>query len=553
MSGARRALFLFVLLGAALLFCRASAQTALVYLDERCALSVNEPYVRDDRTYARDAVIPGIRDSQGIEYKKTRDVCYYLFPVSVTAGEEPRLYITLPADQGITTAYLNGLPLSADAPVQIELSEQAELHVATGSVRMLARLCFTNLPVLVVTTGKNISKKLLDGALTLYDPDFAAHGQAAFQADYEIKIAYRGNSALNYSQKRPYKLSLYQAGEKLDAPLIGLRKDSDWILDSAFNDASRMRNRVCIDVWDDLCTLPWNYTLSGAIDGDYVELFVNGKYKGLYALNEKQDRKQLGLKKADENGTRSTLFKTTVTFSENNFSPAGFHTLGTKAPGAADVTRWYNVEITYPSSAYCTTLLWDRFYDFTAFVIESGGEFADGIGDYVYLDNLADYYLFNAAMNLTDNMRKNVVFARYDAEDARFDRFFLVPWDMDASLGREYSSNKGNAGYIAANKLFKRLLNESEAFREIVYARWQTLKGGALSVDNIMAHFERYYDEITCAGAAVREIEAHPKFTSYLKDAFSFNLNFEKEIAYIRTFMTKHLAMMDQQMEAYKP
>lgn len=553
-SAARRLPFLFLLLCAALLFCHAaSAQTALVYLDRDSAPAQNEPYVRDARTYARDAVIPGIRGSEGILYKTTRDVCWYLFSVPVAKGTDTRLYVTLPKDAEITTAYLNGRPLSVDSPVEIDLTVPAELHLATRSVRELTRLCFTNLPVLMVTTDKRITQKLSDGALTLYDPDYLSHGQAAFRADYDIKIAYRGNSALNYTEKRPYKLSLYQAGEKLNASLIGLRRDSDWILDSAFNDASRMRNRVCMDVWDEMCTLPWNYTLSGAINGDYAELFVNGKYKGLYALNEKQDRKQLGLKKADETGVKSTIFKTTVTFSENRFSPAGFHTLGTKSPGASDVTKWYNVEITYPSREYCSALTWMNFYNFTALVINGGADFSTRINEFVYLENIADYYLLNAAMNLTDNMRKNMVFVRYDDTDARFNRFFLVPWDMDASLGREYSSNKSDAGHIAANRLFKRLLSESEAFREIVYTRWQELKAGALSLDGIMARFAYYYDEITRAGAAAREIEAHPKFTSYLEDAFSYNLDFEKEIAYIRTFMEKHLALMDQKIEKYAP
>lgn len=549
-----RMIFLAVLLGVLSLPLCAAAQKALVYLDEEVHLEINEPYVRDARTYQRDAIVPEIRGCEHLLYKQTRDVSFYLFPVSVKPDTQPVLYLTLPKDAGITTAYLDGQPLSAQTPVEIDLTAQTELHLATKNTRQLTRLCFTNLPVLSFRTETVINKTLIGGALSLYDPDYLAHGLTAACTDYEVQIAYRGNSSMNYSKKRPYKFSLYKDGEKLDVPLIGLRKDSDWILDSAYNDASRMRNRVCMDVWDDMCKLPWNYTLSGAIDGDYVEVFVNGKYKGLYALNEKQDRKQLGLKKANEAHTVGAIFKTTVTFSENQFSPAGFHTLGKKLPGTDEVTKWYNVELEFPAQAYCSAATWDDFYDFTALVIQGDKEtFAERINEYVYLENIADYYLFNAAMNLTDNMRKNMVFARYDDTDERFDGFFLVPWDMDASLGRAYSSNKNAAGKIAANKLFTRLLNENADFRTLVYTRWQTLKQNQLSTDAIMKHFETYYNEITLAGAAAREVEAHPKFTSYLEAAFSFNLNFEKELTYIRSFLDRHLAAIDAKIAQYAP
>ena len=112
-----------------------------------------------------------------------------------------------------------------------------------------------------------------------------------------VTLKYRGSSSALNQGKRNYSLHLKTAdGEKNKRSLMGMRKDDDWILDGVQSDLSRIRNRVCMDLWDAMYTLPW-CERSGAVHGCYVELAFNGTYKGLYALNERLDRKQLQLDK----------------------------------------------------------------------------------------------------------------------------------------------------------------------------------------------------------------------------------------------------------------
>lgn len=529
----------------------AQAQTADVYLAGDMKISVNEPYARDNRAYDRNLLVPLVEGTESFVYKTTADVVTYLYTVPVCEDEKTLIYLSLPCDEELTTAYLNGEPLSVNQPVEIDLTQTAELHTATKTRRALIRLTFSNLPVFSFTLDGNVTKAEQAAHLCVIDPDYNAHGWDEQKFECDAMISFRGNSSLNYSEKRPYNFSLMKDGEKWDQSLAGLRKDSDWLLDSAFNDASRMRNRVCMDVWDDICQLPWNYSLSGATEGTYAELFVNGTYKGLYALGEKQDRKELGLKKADSE-TQGLIIRSTNTFGENNYSPAGFHSLGTKGPGADSKLLWYNLEIKFPSAEYITDDSWTDMYDLTKLVIKgSKSEFSDEIVQYVNLNNMADYYLFNNAMNLSDNMRKNLTFVQYDRNDSRFSAFILVPWDMDASLGRAYSSGKTDVTDTSSNKLFNRLINEDVfGFKTLVYERWQELKEGALSLDHIMGYFDRYYQLLSRAGALMREEETHPKFKSYLQIGYHFNLDVEKEIGYIRTYMEQHLAYWDEQIES---
>lgn len=539
-----------------LLMCvaRASAQTALVYLSPDTPMDGNVEYVRDARPYERDAFLPEIQGSKRYVYKKSVDVCWYLYPVHVESDAPSVLYLNIPCSKPFLTVRLNGQPLSTTEPVEINLTETAELHLATEDKRALIRLCFSNLPIVSIETQNDtITKVDAPGTITIFDPDYEMHGAKDAEYFSQITVSYRGNTSLVYSEKRSISFSLVDENEeKINKALAGLRNDSDWLLDAAFNDASRTRNRVCMDVWTDICRLPWNYTLSGATKGHYTEVYVNGNYRGLYCLGEKQDRKQLGLRKYDS-GIKGLIVRSTNT-EIDGVSTAAFHDLGKKAPGEVEPAKWYNQEIRFPNESLITEDTWQDFYDFTV-LVEKGSkdEFAEKIGDYVYLNNIADYYLFNNALALTDNMRKNMTYVQYDRDHEYLNRFLLVPWDMDASLGRNYSSSKSRTSIKSTNPLFTRLINENPGnFRTLLYNRWQELKEGALSLSSIIAHAEYYYNQITAAGAAVREIERHPEFTYYLKDTVHYKLDFTKELNYIRTYMEAHLQWWDEQMEKYK-
>ncbi|MBQ8080510.1 MAG: CotH kinase family protein [Clostridia bacterium] len=512
-------------------------------------LAVNEPYEADDRTYSREIAVPEFAESQAFFYRSTKDVFTYLVPVDATSGRTA-LHLSFALLDEATTASVNGEALSAERPVTVSLLSVAELRIATPKKRGLIRLKFTNLPIVSMSPDGGLYKNRdTPGTIIIVDPQYRQHGWTEPALSAEAAFSRRGKSSAQYAAKHPYNFSLMKDGEKWDKSLLGLRVDSDWLLDSAYNDASRMRNRALMDVWNEVYRLPWDRTLSGATKGVFVELFIEGTYRGLYVLGEKQDRQQLGLAKAGSG--RTSLLLRTGQANNDQRSPAGFVSLGKETPAEGEPEQWYNVHIRYPQESDDYEALWQDYYDFTYLVVKgSQEEFAARIGQYVDLDNLARYYLFANAVDLTDNMRKNMTFARLDDQDERFNKFILVPWDMDSSLGRYYSSRKSRQTETVSNRLFDRLIRENPGdFRRILYEDWQALKTGALSLNGIMSHFDRYYALIHMTGADEREIAKTPKFTSYLKAAYSFTLNFERELAYIRSFTEGRLQWLDGEIE----
>ena len=514
-------------------------------------LPENLPYATSLGEYSRDAVTPLLSGAKGFLYKRNADVNIWMFPVSYTLGT-PTLFLSLEGLPSPVSVSVNNTPLTRDRPVAVPLGQTADLRVANGRRRAVIRLLFTTLPIVRMEPAGNVYKDQDTACtITVSDPDYRLHGLSEQVVTYEGVMSRRGRSSSRYANKHPYNFSLMRDGKKWDQSLLGMRIDSDWLLDSAYNDRSRMRNRVLMDVWHEIYRLPWDQTLSGATRGVFVELYVGEAYRGLYVLGEKQDRRQLGLAKTG--GKWNSLFLRTGAAGMDGSSPAGFLSLGRSMPGAAEPFRWYNVDLRYPQdSSMNVQTLWADFYEYVKLVVRgSADEFAANITRYADLDNLAYYWLFANAMDLTDNMRKNMTFARLDDRDERFNRFILLPWDMDSSLGRYYSSKSSRVEEVVTNRLFERLFRENpHDFRGTVRRLWQTLRAGPLSADSVMARFDGYFAPIHESGADRREIEKFPTFKSYVKAGYSYELDFEAEFRYIRRYTEKRLQWLDGQVEA---
>ena len=108
--------------------------------------------------------------------------------------------------------------------------------------------------------------------------------------DRKARMNYRGSSSLNFV-KKSYAFCTGKEKTKNDKGavdtgkenLFGLSngvKDKDWVLYAAAADPSIMRNRLMLDTFRDM-TGGWS------VGSKYVELVVNGEYKGVYVLMDK--------------------------------------------------------------------------------------------------------------------------------------------------------------------------------------------------------------------------------------------------------------------------
>lgn len=131
--------------------------------------------------------------------------------------------------------------------------------------------------------------------------------------DRKARMNYRGSSSMNFLKKSyafcpgdemcgDKKGVDYVKTAKLNMLGIGNALDKDWVLYAAAADPSLMRNRLMFDTFRDM-TGGWS------VNSRYVELVVNGEYRGVYVMMDKitKNDNRINVKwKIDENTGETT-------------------------------------------------------------------------------------------------------------------------------------------------------------------------------------------------------------------------------------------------------
>jgi hypothetical protein len=160
----------------------------------------------------------------------------------------------------------------------------AVLFFATASAQVLTS---SNLPIIVINTN---GQEIPDDPKITADMGIVYNGEGVRNKvtdpfnhyNGKIGIEVRGQSSQMFPMKS-YSIELWDnAGASLDKSLFGLPKESDWVLYAPYTDKTLMRNFLA-------------YTFSRemghwAANCRYVEVVVNGDYKGIYVFMEKIKR-----------------------------------------------------------------------------------------------------------------------------------------------------------------------------------------------------------------------------------------------------------------------
>ena len=128
---------------------------------------------------------------------------------------------------------------------------------------------YTNIPVMTIKTNSNKNDKSY-GEMYLYDSD-----KIHYNCEYHVR---GGSSSL--SEKKSYKLNIKNnKNKKTSIAMLGMKKDSDWVLNPLYSDSSYIREKIGLDIWNTLSD-EYNHT------AEYIELIIDGKYQGIYCLQE---------------------------------------------------------------------------------------------------------------------------------------------------------------------------------------------------------------------------------------------------------------------------
>lgn len=302
-------------------------------------------------------------------------------------------------------------------------------------------------------------------------------------------IELRGSSSLIFA-KKTYDLNFYKDStgkENSDVQLAGMRKDDDWVLDGLFNEPLRMRSYLSLNLWNEIYQpyyLDREPKAKGGAQGTYADVFVNGKYQGIFLLQEQVDRKLTRIKKIKDDTVRGELFQ--------GASYNGAVTFDSLPKKKNYLPLWggYNVKYPVPTNIY-----WDNLYPFTDFVINSSDDaFAKAIPHKFHLDNAVNYFLFINAVRAPDNLGKNLFLVRYTKNEP----YFYAPWDLDGTFGTIFSGKRiPTTDDFLQNGLLRRLIaTNADGFVSSFQQRWSTLRTGVFATENILRRQADVYNKL---------------------------------------------------------
>ncbi|OYO59686.1 hypothetical protein CG709_18035, partial [Lachnotalea glycerini] len=170
-------------------------------------------------------------------------------------------------------------------------------------------LIFTGLPIMNIT----INEGNLDDSAQIDMSLYSAKTKSNWVKTSMANIRVRGNTSREFP-KKAYKLELTKfdnTGNTVSnkMSLLNMRKDNDWILYAMYNDESKIRDKLSIDIWSQFGANDNSFSCDYGTKLEYVELVVNGEYYGIYGLMEPVDAKKLGVKTASDASGQEYIYK----------------------------------------------------------------------------------------------------------------------------------------------------------------------------------------------------------------------------------------------------
>lgn len=448
--------------------------------------------------------------------------------------------------------FVDGTAVKTNSRAAFGAVNGADTHrlavVQNGDTIARVNLQFTFLPIVEITAESFSKNHWGKGQMTVHDATQNA------DSSYTIQVRNRGEWTTRF-EKRSMGIKLKSAdGKKIDRSILGLRTDNYWVLDAMTIDRARMRSRVAMDLWNDFSAAAHfgkkDKTAHHASRGRMVEVFLNGKYHGIYNLCERIDRKQLQLAKSKNGSIAGLLYKadqwsTATKWGGNRTWANALWNPNSKSE------EWEGWQAKYPEPSAKKDAQWQPLLDAIRFVsTSSDADFCADVARYFDLPSVRDYALFIELLFATDNSAKNMYWAAQNY--AVNPQFTPIPWDLDGTFGRDW--NGSSSGLEAHRDYRKFLISEGHqsmlferlyklnpnGWNESIAKRYLELRRTHFSPERIKERFANYLYLLQQSGADQRE-------TQRWKTVGSSRLNLQQEVERIGQWIEQRIATLDLQ------
>ncbi len=401
----------------------------------------------------------------------------------------------------------------------------------TAQTCAMVQVVFTGLPVVRMETDADLDvDTVFAGSVVFYENC----GQQDWTVSSVFEAHERGQTTRAYP-KKGYRVNLVTVTStgvtnKNETSVLGMRTSDSWIFYAIYSDGTKVRDKFNTELWNRFGAIDTPYDAHYGTHMEYVELVVNGEYRGLYAVMEPIDTDQL------EISDQEYLYKRT--FGRELLSEV-FDQVEPE-----DYLSALGVEIKGKNGAG-KKADWECFREFVTLTEADDETFADGMENLLDPDNVADLWLYLQMVNGGDNIYKNMFFA-FKRENGAY-RMYLVPWDMDLTWGNVYTDDADSLYVMWAPETAEDYLEWPLAERlfdldvgnltERVLERWEELRADILSEEELENLLDACIHQVQDSGAFARDAARWP------------DSSHDGDYDGLRAYMEERLEFMDALMQ----
>lgn len=263
----------------------------------------------------------------------------------------------------------------------------------------------------------------------------------------DVTFKGRGNSSWACYEKKGYQLKFDKK-----TSVLGMAKAKKWVLLANASDDSMMRNQLAFDLANQL-GMPY------VPDNAYIDLWINGDYRGTYLVCEKVE---IGSSRVDLKDPKGVLMEQDEAFYADEDIWIQNDGTGQHFVLKESVTEDDQSVIQEAVQGFDDAL--NEFMNYLS-VTPDGDITLDALSQYIDVDSFLQYYLVN---EYTLN-RESASTSFYWYKDGDSDVLHLGPvWDFDTCMGNDLNDTESyKIMHICSHIVFQRLLSISAVQDEI--------------------------------------------------------------------------------------
>ena len=408
----------------------------------------------------------------------------------------------------------------------------------------------SNLPIISINTfGENIpDEPRINAQMGIINNNSGTNNIEDDFNDYNgrITIEKRGNSSQE-QEKPPYRFeTIDDNGENNNVKLLGLPEENDWILYAPWSDKSLMRNVLIYSLSNDMGRY--------APRSEFVELYLNNEYRGVYVLMEKikRDKNRVAISSLDPNSnfgdnlTGGYILK--FDWAETGDNNGGFFSL-------IDGMR-YNYHYPKPDEISSEQESYIQSYINSYENIMNSNKYnsEQGYSKFIDIGSFVDFIILQEISRNVDAYGLSTYI--YKDKESINNMLTAGPiWDFNHGFGncdyyKAWETDGWNISYTYEDMdqrafWWLKLWNDDN-FKEMVKDRYKVLRKSILSTTNINTKVDQYVSEL--GNSVNKNFTKWPILGEYIwpnKEVFD---TYQEEIIYLKSWINNRLTWMDSEL-----